>query len=49
MYLIVNAGNHSRKFCPVRVQMKGFEEGPEKARLTDLDTGNSLPCQVGSI
>lgn len=46
MYLVVNAGNHSRKFCPVKVQMRGFKEGAERARLTDLDTGNSLPCQV---
>ena len=48
MYLVVNAGNHLRRFCPVKVKIKGFEGRSGTIRLTDIVTGSSLSGQLES-
>lgn len=44
--LVLNAGRHARYDTPLSVEMGAALNGVAHARLTEVDTGRMIPCQV---
>jgi hypothetical protein len=48
MDLLINAGPHARYDTPMSIDLGEAAKGRSQARLTEADTGRSIPCQLGS-
>ncbi len=48
--IIVDAGNHERRFCPVHVDIKHPKAGKEvSATLTEVESGRTIPNQLDTL